>query len=206
MVSEPFHNPHIPCLICAAMQHFILKNKKRYFKNLSKASYWVFCPSIFVSDFFSYSFDVWSTKTFFWCQYLLISSFCFISILLFPPGVSYSTTLLTQGLILLACLALLAPSMAAPAPTFDPITAASFTAAGGLVCSFDILYMSSSNTIWFLRSWPPLPARPWPCQRRRSWLGRRWPSRDSCSRPSPTERDEWGTETGYMCNKRPLAY
>ena len=113
---------------------------------------------------------------------------------------------LTQGLILLACLALLAPSMAAPAPTFDPITAASFTAAGGLVCSFDILYMSSSNTIWFLRSWPPLPARPWPCQRRRSWLGRRWPSRDSCSRPSPTERGEWRKETGYMCNKRPLAY
>ena len=29
--------------------------------------------------------------------------------------------------------------MAAPAPTFDPITAASFTAAGGLVCIFNIL-------------------------------------------------------------------
>ena len=48
------------------------------------------------------------------------------------------TPLLTQGLILLACLALLAPSMAAPAPTFDPITAASFTAAGGLVCILDM--------------------------------------------------------------------
>ena len=70
---------------------------------------------------------------------MLFSFSCFISILLFPADVSYSKTpLLTQGLILLACLALLAPSMAAPAPTFDPITAASFTAAGGLVCILDI--------------------------------------------------------------------
>ena len=68
----------------------------------------------------------------------MIFFFLFISILLFLASVSFSTTPLTQGLILLACLALLAPSMAAPAPTFDPITAASFTAAGGLVCIFDI--------------------------------------------------------------------
>ena len=55
--------------------------------------------------------------------------------------------LLTQGLILLACLALLAPSMAAPAPTFDPITAASFTAAGGLVCILDIFCVLQQHNL-----------------------------------------------------------
>ena len=53
----------------------------------------------------------------------------------------------SQGLILLACLALLAPSMAAPAPTFDPITAASFTAAGGLVCIFDIFCVLQQHNL-----------------------------------------------------------
>ena len=50
-------------------------------------------------------------------------------------------------MILLACLALLAPSMAAPAPTFDPITAASFTAAGGLVCIFDIFCVLQQHNL-----------------------------------------------------------
>merc|ERR1712080_479863 len=45
-------------------------------------------------------------------------------------ALSSSLIMKVMGLILLACLA---PSMVAPAPTFDPITAASVTAAGGLV-------------------------------------------------------------------------
>ena len=44
-----------------------------------------------------------------------------------------------MGFTVLALVAtLLAPSYSAPSPTFDPITAASFTAAGGLVRILDI--------------------------------------------------------------------
>ena len=44
----------------------------------------------------------------------------------------YTEFYLAKGLVFLCLTSCLVPMMAAPAPTLDPITAASFTAAGGM--------------------------------------------------------------------------